>query len=108
LSRLSNQNVVIGDWYQFRKTFRRFSIIGNPPYSQLPVFAESCFMDDDQYIALLMPIEELAGKQSSNKFLLRVGPPRDLIPIPHRVWPNVRGVAWFVWQGRARTTRIHL
>lgn len=82
-------------------------VITNPPFSQLPDYAEACFPDGAsprngyhgmQYVALFMPIDELAGKQKTAKFLKRVGMPTDLVVVPYRVWGGVRGVAWFVWQ----------
>ncbi len=50
-----------------------------------------------RYLALLMPISELAGKQSSGAVLKKF-PPTQLIPISYRVWGGVRGVSWFIWR----------
>lgn len=105
--------VVIGDWLDACVDLNRVqAMIANPPFSQLPDFAE-ILLDRSgtwwPYAALLLPIEELAGKQSSARFFSRVGAPTDLIPIPWRPWSCVRGVAWFVWRAERRgSTTIHL
>jgi tRNA G10 N-methylase Trm11 len=103
---LPDCNVEIGDWTAFEDhPLRTSSIITNPPFSKLPGILESCM--DSLYAAFLMPIDELAGKQSTAAFFNRHGPPNDLIPIPWRVWPFVRGVAWYVWRDPPGT-RLHI
>jgi hypothetical protein len=100
-------NVEIWDWTELsrRSPARWSAIVTNPPFSKLPGILESCMKT--LYTAILMPIDELAGKQSTAAFFNRHGPPNDLIPIPWRVWPHVRGVAWYVWGGQVET-RIHI
>lgn len=119
LKRVPAEHLRLDSWFKVRGSWWPAPIIiTNPPFSLLPTFAEACWPDDVSdgpeemdYVALLMPIEELAGKQSTGRWLARVGAPTDLIPIPWRPWGRVRGVAWFVWDARRSgqaTTTIHL
>ncbi len=102
-------NIEIGDWTALPRdpmaTILSASIVTNPPFSKVPHILESCM--GRLYTAFVLPIDELAGKQSTAAFLTRHGPPTDLIPIPWRVWPFVRGVAWYVWRDPPGT-RIHI
>jgi hypothetical protein len=76
-------------------------VISNPPFSQLPALAAACLGLDLpgqlRYLALLMPIEELAGLKRVVEFLAR-WPPTGLVLLPWRSWDHVRGCAWFVWE----------
>lgn len=106
---LPDSNIEIGNWCSIDipsdHRFRWASVVANPPFSQIPTIAYYCM--DKVYTALLMPIDELAGKQSTAAFFNRHGPPNDLIPIPWRVWSHVRGVAWYVWRDPPGQ-RIHI
>lgn len=86
-----SEHVAIGDFQELRAVGLRCPIlITNPPFSRLPDAARWCFPDNLRfripYTALLMPIDELAGKQSTSRFLSRVGEPTDLVVIPYRPW----------------------
>jgi len=72
-------------------------VITNIPFSIAPEFIAATMTARAPYTALLMPIEELAGKQSTAKILKRY-PPTDLVPLPCRVWTRVRGVSWVIWR----------
>lgn len=111
-------NVEIGDWSEIRhrSPWPALNLITNPPFGMLPDFAEWCFppfglgMD---YVALLMPIDEAAGKQSTGRALRRLGPPTDWILISRRIWSKVRGCAWYIWRRdqqlqRPGLTRVHI
>lgn len=75
------------------------TVITNPPFKMLPEFMAACLNGKGhlRYLALLMPISELAGKQSTAKVLRRF-PPTQLMPISWRPWHGVRGIGWFIWR----------
>jgi len=104
-----DHHVVIGDWFKVRDQLTpdpRTALITNVPFSMIPSFPEACLGIAD-YTALLMPIEEMAGKQSTADFF-REHPPTDLVPIPWRPFPHVRGVAWYIWRAGVEPMRIHV
>lgn len=71
-------------------------VITNLPFSIAPEFIAATMEVAPPYTALLMPVSELAGKQSTAKILKR-HPPTDLVPVPYRPWGGVRGVTWVIW-----------
>jgi len=77
------------------------TVITNVPYGDCPAFPLACLSPDLpgalRYLALLMPIEELAGVRRIADFLQQ-HPPTALVPLMWRPFTNVRGVAWYIWE----------
>ena len=83
-------------------------LITNPPYSQIPAFPLACLSPElpgrMRYVALLMPVEELSGVKRC-KWLAEY-PPTGMVHLSWRPFPNVRGVAWYVWERSVEPLRL--
>jgi hypothetical protein len=89
------------DWYDVagKNQYAETPIICNPPFSELPRFSESCFWSPRPYIALLLPVEELAGTSRARWFANHR--PTGMVALSWRPFAGSRGLAWFVYeQGR--------
>lgn len=94
---LPQGHVDIRDWFiRAQRLHWPWSVLTNPPFSLLPGFMEAARAVGPRYLALLMPIEEVAGVKRSTIFNLHR--PTGLVSLSWRPFPNVRGVAWYVWE----------
>jgi hypothetical protein len=96
---LGEHRVFTGDWYERRQEFNLAgaSIVANVPFSQMPRFPEACLDRGADYVALLFPVEEIAGVNRSVWF--NKHRPTTVVGLAKRPFPaSVRGVAWFCWQ----------